>query len=122
MPPKKTPHEGKLQEIGFTEKIVSLLKDMDFNTTESLYLLAGPSGRAHIEAIGLTLAQKLLLLEFVNKDSATKDSPANKKDGMPQSVSLDTVLDRLQLSGADGERRTTDDAEQQRFYKFSATS
>ena len=74
---------------------------MDFNTT-----LADASGRAHIEAMGLTLAQKLLLLEFVNKDTATKDNPANMKDGMPQNVSLDTVLDGLQLSSADGESRT----------------
>ena len=88
---------------------------MDFNTTESLYLPAGESDTSHIETMGLTLAQKLVLLEFASKDTATKDIPANKKDGMPQSMCLDAVLDGLQLSSADGQYRMTNDAEQKRL-------
>lgn len=89
MPPKKDKSfETELKEAGYTPETVKLLQENGFESTEDLPLLAGRSD--DVEALGLSMAQKLKLIRYVDKVAGPSQTT---------NVALTDVLRSLQEPG-----------------------
>jgi len=91
-PKKDKPFETEMEKAGFTTDTVKTLQEHGFETLDDLPLLSGEAN--DIQALGLTLAQKLKLRQYVDKAAGPSASAASK------TVDVADVLKDLQLHAA----------------------